>query len=109
MIMMSKYSSKIIYKGKLRKYIGDTSILADTDILLIYDEKKDVFYSLNDTLNLSSSNDLDNLSREEKEENQKLIDKYTYRYGSLSDTKETYIDEETIEVFIDSENKVNKR
>lgn len=106
--MMRRYNSKTIYSGNLIKWCDKSKSLYKDNVLFLYDEDKDVFYSYLDTFNLFLSKDLDNLHRDELEIIKKKIARHTYRYGYSDRRDEIVVDEESIRIFIEGQDKVNR-
>lgn len=103
---MNKYDSQKIYCGNLMQ--GE--VLLKENIILIYDNKTDTFYSYLDTFNhLLDLNLNNNLTEEETKELEKTIQKYNYPYGQVNSTKKTYIDENTIRIFVPTINNKSTR
>lgn len=107
--MMNKYNNNTIYIGNLIKNVGNNNTLYKKDVLFLYDENTDAFYSYYDTFNLFLSRDLDNLTKEELTNINKKIKQYMYNYRFMGIDGEVYVDENSVQTFIYDENKVNKK
>ena len=99
---MNKFKNNVFYYGNLMKYNNGSYELHKRDVLLIYDESKDLFYSYMDTFNSFLSIDLFNMSKEEIDNNYKIIDKNKYNYVPSYTNDDVYVDENSIVVAFDN-------
>lgn len=102
---MSTYNGKIVYTGNLMKYTNGQNKLHRENVTLAYEESTDTFSCLNDTLNSYIDLLRNDLSEEQKEECRKTIKKHSYPYINSCIEGSIYVDENSIRMLIDSDNK----
>lgn len=90
---MNNVQNGAIYFGNLMKIVNGKDTLYRENVCLIYDEKVDKFYSLENTLNYFFDVSLNkNLTSEEKEKLKEIIKNYEYAYKPNNIDGEIYVD-----------------
>lgn len=101
---MNKYNQNIIYKGNIIKYVNGNKQIVEKDVILIYNEQKDVFYKIN-ALNYLFDLDLNkSLTNEQIIEYKDEINKNCYQYN-MQENEQEYIDETSITIAFQHKNK----
>lgn len=88
------YKNGVLYKGNIVKNIDNNTVIVKENIHLFYSQKDNSFYDievLNYMLDLELNN---NLTKEEIEEYQKIVNKHKYQIAAVKD--KLYIDENSI-------------
>lgn len=102
---MSKYKEMVIYSGNLMKYTNGKSKLYRENVCLLYEPNTDTFSCYSDTLNCYIDLLRDDLSEEKKDECRKTIKKHSFPYVNSGIEEQIYVDENSIQVVIDSSSK----
>ena len=96
---MNNFNNSTIYISNLMKTINGKSELYKSNAFLLYEEKTDRFYSLEDTFNEFLDIKLNkNLTEKERENCYKKIKQHEYPYTQSGQEGEIYVDINLIKI-----------